>query len=95
MGVSDESTFLTPLYMWKYGAWVQDDWRIGGRLTVNLGLRYDLIWNAFAQCVDFHHSRCPIGRRTPTTSSHDSASRISSPIGRSFAAAQGSTTTTS
>jgi hypothetical protein len=53
VGVSDESTFLTPLYMWKYGAWVQDDWRIGGRLTVNLGLRYDLIWNAFAQSVEF------------------------------------------
>ena len=53
VGVSDESTFLTPLYMWKYGAWVQDDWRIGGRLTVNLGLRYDLIWNAFAQNVEF------------------------------------------
>ena len=53
VGVSDESTFLTPLYMWKYGAWVQDDWRMGGRLTVNLGLRYDLIWNAFAQSVEF------------------------------------------
>ena len=53
VGVSDESTFLTPLYMWKYGAWFQDDWRIGSRLTVNLGLRYDLIWNAFAQYVDF------------------------------------------
>jgi hypothetical protein len=53
VGVSDESTFLTPLHMWKYGAWVQDDWRIGGRLTVNLGVRYDLIWNAFAQSVEF------------------------------------------
>jgi len=53
VGVSDESTFLTPLYMWKYGAWFQDDWRMGSRLTLNLGLRYDLIWNAFAQYVDF------------------------------------------
>jgi len=53
VGVTDESAFLTPLYMWKYGAWLQDDWRMGGRLTVNLGLRYDLIWNAFAQSVDF------------------------------------------
>ena len=53
VGVSDESTFLTPLYMWKYGGWFQDDWRIGSRLTVNLGLRYDLIWNAFAQNVEF------------------------------------------
>jgi hypothetical protein len=53
VGVTDESAFLTPLYMWKYGAWLQDDWRIGSRLTVNLGLRYDLIWNAFAQYVEF------------------------------------------
>ena len=53
VGVSDESTFLTPLYMWKYGAWFQDDWRMGSRLTLNLGLRYDLIWNAFAQYVNF------------------------------------------
>ena len=53
VGVSDESTFLTPLHMWKYGGWFQDDWRIGSRLTVNLGLRYDLIWNAFAQNVEF------------------------------------------
>jgi hypothetical protein len=53
VGVTDESAFLTPLYMWKYGAWLQDDWRIGSRLTVNLGLRYDLIWNAFAQNVEF------------------------------------------
>jgi len=53
VGVTDESAFLTPLYMWKYGAWLQDDWRIGGRLTVNLGLRYDLIWNAFAQNTEF------------------------------------------
>jgi hypothetical protein len=53
VGVSDESTFLTPIYMWKYGAWFQDDWRIGSRLTLNLGLRYDLIWNAFAQYVEF------------------------------------------
>ena len=30
------------------GAWAQDDWSLTSRLTVNLGLRYDLIWNAFA-----------------------------------------------
>ena len=53
VGVSDSSAFLTPIHMWKYGAWLQDDWRISSRLTANLGLRYDLIWNAFAQNVTF------------------------------------------
>jgi hypothetical protein len=52
VGVSDSSAFLTPIHMWKYGAWAQDDWKMS-RLTVNLGLRYDLIWNAFAQDVTF------------------------------------------
>jgi carboxypeptidase family protein/TonB-dependent receptor-like protein len=32
----------------KYGAWAQDDWRITDRLTLNLGLRYDLSINAWA-----------------------------------------------
>jgi hypothetical protein len=53
VGVSDSSAFLTPVHLWKYGAWAQDDWRISSRLTANLGLRYDLIWNAFAQNVTF------------------------------------------
>src|SRR5207247_442858 len=47
VGVSDATNFLTPIPMWKYGAWAQDDWRLSNHLTVNLGLRYDLIWNAF------------------------------------------------
>ena len=53
VGVSDSSAFLTPIHMWKYGGWAQDDWRVSPRLTLNLGFRYDLIWNAFAQDVTF------------------------------------------
>jgi len=53
VGVSDSTSFLTPLPLWKYGAWAQDDWRVSANLTVNLGVRYDLIWNAFAQNVVF------------------------------------------
>ena len=30
-------------------AWFQDDWRIGNRLTLNLGLRYDIETGAFAE----------------------------------------------
>jgi TonB dependent receptor len=41
------------VHMWKYGAWAQDDWRVSGKLTLNLGARYDVIWNAFAQNVTF------------------------------------------
>jgi hypothetical protein len=32
----------------KFGAWAQDDWRIGDKLTLNLGVRYDLSLNSFA-----------------------------------------------
>jgi hypothetical protein len=53
VGVSDSSNFLTPVHMWKYGAWAQDDWRVTNKLTLNLGARYDVIWNAFAQNVTF------------------------------------------
>ena len=53
VGVSDSSHFLTPVHMWKYAAWAQDDWQATRRLTLNLGARYDLIWNAFAQNVTF------------------------------------------
>src|SRR4029077_14828923 len=35
----------------KYGAWVQDDWHLTQKLTLNLGARYDLIWDPFANWV--------------------------------------------
>jgi hypothetical protein len=31
------------VHNWEQGYFVQDDWKLGRRLTVNLGLRYDLI----------------------------------------------------
>jgi hypothetical protein len=34
------------------GSWIQDDWRLNDRLTLNLGLRYDLIWDAFANQIE-------------------------------------------
>jgi carboxypeptidase family protein/TonB-dependent receptor-like protein len=35
----------------KFGVWAQDDWQISSRLTLNLGLRYDLSVNASANDV--------------------------------------------
>ena len=36
-----------PERVWAYGAFVQDDWHVSNALTVNLGLRYDLMWDMF------------------------------------------------
>jgi hypothetical protein len=46
-------TFDFPDTMPKYGLWFQDDWSITDKLTLNLGVRYDLLWNAFAQNRSF------------------------------------------
>src|SRR5882762_711961 len=35
----------------KSVAWVQDDWHLTQKLTLNLGARYDLIWDPFANWV--------------------------------------------
>ena len=36
-----------------YAAYVQDDWRASSKLTLNLGVRYDLTVNSFAQYGEF------------------------------------------
>ncbi|MBI2187000.1 MAG: TonB-dependent receptor, partial [Acidobacteria bacterium] len=36
----------------KSAAWAQDDWQISNRLTLNLGVRYDLSTNAFANSAE-------------------------------------------
>ena len=33
------------------GAWLQDDWKIASRLTLNLGVRYDFLTNTYAQGI--------------------------------------------
>jgi hypothetical protein len=40
--------FDFPFRRSELGGWVQDDWAITPRLTLNLGVRYDLPFNAFA-----------------------------------------------
>jgi hypothetical protein len=37
----------------KYAGWVQDDWRMTTKLVLNLGLRYDLSINAWANDLGF------------------------------------------
>jgi len=36
-----------------YAAWLQNDWHATSKLTLNLGVRYDLTWNSFAQYGEF------------------------------------------
>jgi hypothetical protein len=48
IGVGD---FNVHLRSKKFAAWLQDDWNISDRLTLNLGLRYDLAVNAFANNI--------------------------------------------
>jgi hypothetical protein len=50
IGVGD---FIVPVPSQKFGVWAQDDWKISDRVTLNLGLRYDLGLNIFANDVEF------------------------------------------
>ncbi len=40
---------VTPRHV--YGAWIQDDWGVTSRLTLNLGVRYDVQTNSFENSV--------------------------------------------
>jgi len=40
---ADATNAVAPFYTWHYFApWIQDDWKIAKKLTLDLGLRYDL-----------------------------------------------------
>ena len=49
VGVSE--TFVTEFNMPRAAAWLQDDWHLGDSLTLNLGLRYDVTIDAWANDV--------------------------------------------
>ena len=36
-----------------YAAWYQDDWKVGNKLTLNMGVRYDIDHGAQGECVKF------------------------------------------
>jgi len=43
----------TPERVWDYSAYVQDDWHPTSKLTLNLGVRYDLMWDMFQNQQEF------------------------------------------
>jgi hypothetical protein len=45
--------FNVPFITKKIAAWAQDDWQIGDRLTLNLGVRYDVGIGLFANDISF------------------------------------------
>ena len=49
IGVGDFNVHLNSK---KFASWAQDDWSITDRLTLNLGLRYDLEMNVFANEIE-------------------------------------------
>ena len=60
IGISE--TFRTPSQSPKIATYVQDDWQMTDRLTVNLGLRYDLIkkgWASETELLPFLESGRP------------------------------------
>jgi hypothetical protein len=48
------------------GAWLQDDWAVNNRLTLNLGVRYDICRGCLAEDIDY----LPIKPATPTEKLH-------------------------
>jgi len=43
----------TPERVWNYSTFVQDDWHPTSKLTLNLGVRYDLMWDMFQNQQEF------------------------------------------
>ncbi len=69
-GVGDPS-FSTPQPL--FGLFIQDDWRIGPQLTLNLGLRYDLDTGAFITDLDTRYTRA---HGKPVTDVNNIAPRV-------------------
>ena len=60
--ITPDGVPLTVARQWRYGVYVQDDWKPADRLTINIGLRYDF-------CMPPHNNldKSPtLGFSTPT-----------------------------
>ena len=53
-----------PERVWAYAAFAQDDWHPNSKLTMNLGVRYDLMWDMFQNQQPFLPIMAPAVRRT-------------------------------
>lgn len=72
VSTSSLATNLYQILRWVYaGGYVQDDWRVSNRVTLNLGLRYDY----FGHWGNFHNSSTPQPLFTPGAG-NDFASQV-------------------
>jgi outer membrane receptor protein involved in Fe transport len=63
---------------WSYSAWLQDEWQVMPRLTVNYGLRFDAV-DEFAVGNQLSPRLNSVWQATPTTTLHAGYARLFTP----------------
>jgi len=66
-GFSASNIPVTDDHRWYIGAYFQDDWKVNPKLTLNLGLRWDL-FTPYNETRGFQSNFLPVGGNGPTAS---------------------------
>jgi hypothetical protein len=64
-GISASNLPVTDDHRWYIGAYFQDDWKVNTKLTLNLGLRWDL-FTPYNETRGFQSNFLPVGGNGPT-----------------------------